>query len=115
MRPALWGARTAEPSRDSIMSTTPQPVAPSPPAPSHEPDEVRVLSHSNIYYWWPVWAVGFILGLWTWFGDGHLMVTVPPESVALHADSVTYESKGKTITEKSKDLILPADLPDKER
>src|SRR5262245_2093077 len=27
--------------------------------------EVRVFSHSPIFYWWPVWAVGYALALIT--------------------------------------------------
>ncbi len=40
------------------------------------PDEVRLFSHSSLFYWWPVWAVGFILAAVTQFG-GQTMVTVP--------------------------------------
>jgi hypothetical protein len=25
------------------------------------PREIRIISHSSIFYWWPVWAVGFIM------------------------------------------------------
>jgi len=79
-------------------------VAPAPP-PSHSgPDEVRVISHSNIFYWWPVWAVGFIMGLYTLFVDGHLMVTVPQKSVAVKITEVTYEKGGDRITPKPEEL-----------
>src|SRR5262249_46510147 len=98
------------------MSTTnPQPaVAPAPPPPPSGTDEVRVISHSNIFYWWPVWAVGFIMGIWTWFVDGHLMVTVPPKTEAVHVRRVTYEPAGKDkeITDKNVDIIV---LPEGKR
>jgi hypothetical protein len=56
------------------MSTAvpPQPVpaAPAAPAVVAPPQpvlrEVRVYSHSPIFYWWPVWAVGYLLALLTW-------------------------------------------------
>jgi hypothetical protein len=38
--------------------------------------EIRIVSHSNLFYWWPVWAVGFLMAILTWF-DGHLLTTVP--------------------------------------
>jgi len=65
------------------MSTTPQAPAPAPaPAPvprTPEQESVTVISHSNLFYWWPVWAAGYIMALAT-FIDGGLMVVVPPKS-----------------------------------
>lgn len=29
------------------------------------PTEVRLYSHSNFFYWWPVWAVGYLMALIT--------------------------------------------------
>src|SRR5437763_17006105 len=51
--------------------------APAPP--SHvTPDttEIKIVSHSNLFYWWPVWAVGYILAFLTLI-DGHFMAIVP--------------------------------------
>jgi len=31
----------------------------------HDP-ELRIYSHSNLYYWWPVWAVGFLMAALTY-------------------------------------------------
>ncbi len=25
--------------------------------------QVTIVSHSTLFYWWPVWAVGFLLGI----------------------------------------------------
>ena len=34
------------------------------------PSEVMLVSHSPLFYWWPVWAVGFLMALWSvWRGD----------------------------------------------
>lgn len=30
---------------------------------------IRIYSHSNLFYWWPVWACGFVMALLTWM-DG---------------------------------------------
>jgi hypothetical protein len=60
------------------------PTAPAPPPPvrPHEDREVTVVSHSNLFYWWPVWAVGFLMGILTWFdGHGHFLVVVPQNTV----------------------------------
>ena len=39
-----------------IEGTFSRPVAQSPP-------EVRIISHSNVFYWWPAWATGFAMVL----------------------------------------------------
>jgi len=49
------------------MSTvvTPQSVSDVAPA-AVAPREIRIYSHSYLYYWWPVWAVGYLLALLTY-------------------------------------------------
>jgi hypothetical protein len=46
-----------------------------------QPREVVIYSHSGIFYWWPVWAVGFLFAFLTWwqgkpehFGDVDVLV-----------------------------------------
>jgi len=71
---------------------------------------VRVISHSNIFYWWPVWAVGFIMAIWTLFVDRYYMVTVPPESKAIHARTLTYDDGTEKVTVEDRDAVfLPKD------
>jgi hypothetical protein len=64
------------------MSTvvTPQPVSDVAPA-AVTPRELRIYSHSYLYYWWPVWAVGFVCALLTYlqhdyytFGERTVMI-----------------------------------------
>ena len=64
------------------MSTTQSGVqpAPAPPEMPHQ-REIRVYSHSSLFYWWPVWFVGFLMALLT-FADGHVMAVVPEGTVA---------------------------------
>jgi hypothetical protein len=80
------------------MSTAaPQPGNPAPPptaAPASTPaaqprppeapprKELRIISHCSLFYWWPVWAVGFIMFLITAINGEH-MVTVPPKTTAV--------------------------------
>ncbi len=67
------------------MSTQPPPGLPpeqvvTPPLPGemHKPPgdiEIRVFSHSAIFYWWPVWAFGFVLGFLSLFsGQGLALI-----------------------------------------
>jgi hypothetical protein len=61
------------------MSTA-VPVPPgtvAPEAATAVPDEeIRIYGHSNLFYWWPVWVVGFIMAALTYV-DGHMMAIVP--------------------------------------
>ena len=47
--------------------------------------EVRIVSHSMLFYWWPVWAVGFLVAALTYFSPSRLAIvpegTEPVESV----------------------------------
>jgi hypothetical protein len=51
------------------------------------PGEVRIVAHSMLFYWWPVWVAGFVLALVTWI-DGYRLAVVPAgtEAVAGVAD-----------------------------
>src|SRR6516165_7134046 len=40
------------------------------------PREIRIVAHSMLLYWWPVWAVGLLLAGLTWL-DGHRLAVVP--------------------------------------
>jgi hypothetical protein len=53
------------------------------PTPSHKPaaqaQKIRVVSHTTLIYWWPVWLVGFIFAALT-YADGTRLAVVPPET-----------------------------------
>ncbi len=55
------------------MST---PATHAPPGAGTDQAEIRIVSHSNLFYWWPVWAIGFLLGMLSYF-DGHRLAIVP--------------------------------------
>jgi hypothetical protein len=74
------------------MSTAPTPPAPAPAAASTLPREVRVYSHSALFYWWPVWFFGIIFGLWSYF-DGHRMAIIPGDS-RIHEISSEQQADG---------------------
>jgi hypothetical protein len=36
--------------------------------------DVKIYSHSPLLYWWPVWAVAFVMALWTFLDNRHLVL-----------------------------------------
>jgi hypothetical protein len=79
---------------------TPQPVAsPASAPPSQAPREIKIVSHSNLFYWWPVWAAGFLMALITLI-DGHHMAVVPADSKTNQALEVTL-SDGTKVRDRS--------------
>jgi hypothetical protein len=49
--------------------------------PDARPREVIVISHSPLFYWWPVWAVGFLMALVSYW-NGSQVAFVPAGTVA---------------------------------
>ncbi|MFO0926431.1 MAG: hypothetical protein U0736_05250 [Gemmataceae bacterium] len=80
------------------MSTVPPAPAPAIAPPTH-PQSVTVVSHSNLFYWWPVWAVGFLMALLT-FIEGSRLAVVPGGTIA--SKQITYDK------EKREGYVLPA-------
>jgi hypothetical protein len=66
------------------MSTAAQQKA---PGVAPEAREVLIVSHSMLFYWWPVWAAGFLLAGLTYL-DGHRLAIVPPGTEAVEACQV---------------------------
>src|SRR5262245_42271955 len=64
------------------MSTAAKPPAANPMR------TIKVISHSSLIYWWPVWLVGFILAGLTYAEDSRLIIV--PESA-----KVTVNLKGQ--------------------
>lgn len=90
-----------------MSTTTPQvPVAPlqAVPAPKRQ---LVIISHSNLFYWWPVWALGFLLTILSWFGD--YMAIVPAHTTATKAKIVVpvKDAKGNEVQEARYVLVLP--------
>ena len=111
---------TEAPSPAPIDAIPPRPILAPPPAcrkPSFfeylflgrsKPGEVIVFRHSSLFYWWPVWFLGFLMAAWTYFGDYHMAV-VPANTLAYRDRNVEVEPDK---LEKRNVLILPdkADL-----
>jgi hypothetical protein len=90
------------------------PVQPNPPPPTppgdtgtRESDRINIYRHSHLFYWWPVWALGFLFALITWWNDDRLAL-VPPHTRA-DTQEVEVEQEGKKHREKRDILILAKD------
>jgi hypothetical protein len=66
------------------MSSSPTPI-PAPEAPP-PPQKITIISHTGLFYWWPVWLTGFILGGLTLI-DGDRMAIVPAGTKVTKASS----------------------------
>jgi hypothetical protein len=89
------------------MSTMPAPAA-SPQA-ADVPNEIRIVSHSTLFYWWPIWAVGFLMALISWFSPYSLAVVprgskvFPDENFHKVERDVLALPSGKAWLEKNAD------------
>jgi len=79
------------------MSTAPTPL------PSDR-QEIMIVSHSMLFYWWPVWAVGLLMALLTYL-DKTLMVVVPPKTEAIR-DADVYWNEGKSSERKRYAVVV---------
>jgi hypothetical protein len=52
-----------------------------PPTADQQVAKVVVISHSPLFYWWPVWAVGFLMAALTYW-EGYQVAFVPPGTEA---------------------------------
>jgi len=68
------------------MATT---SAPPPPLTRTDQKEVRIYQHSMLFYWWPVWVIGYCMALWTWW-DGHRMAILPKDTSIHKVSDNTY-------------------------
>jgi hypothetical protein len=79
----------------SVPESHPQPqpkpqAKPTTAAMADEPEELKVVQHSQLFYWWPVWAVGFLMAIITFVGGQH-MVVVPGSAVLQRTSQDAYE------------------------
>jgi len=85
------------------MSTAPPAPPVPPPAPPAVKNEVTIVSHSNLFYWWPVWAIGVILGMLSMWYNQHLLAVVPQHSELATGAKVIFKSGKETA---GKDVII---------
>jgi hypothetical protein len=70
-------------------------------APDARPREVVIISHSPLLYWWPVWAVGFLMAAIS-FWSGDQVAFVPAGTVAERGARIEGHEGSRDI------LIAPA-------
>jgi hypothetical protein len=71
------------------MSTQPNPTATQGPSP--QVLTIRVVSHTTLIYWWPVWLVGLVLAALTYADGGRLAVVPPGTTVKELPGNKVYE------------------------
>lgn len=89
------------------MSTPPNPPpagavpptgAPATPAPAAAPHKrsITLVSHSMLFYWWPIWLLGFTMAAVTYFEDHRLAILPPDATVTQKKDDKgnTYYTVG---------------------
>lgn len=72
--------------------------------PDKRPLEVVIISHSPLFYWWPVWAVGFAMAALTYW-QGDQAAFVPRGTVAARGKQVEGFDGPRDI------LVAPAGRP----
>jgi hypothetical protein len=70
-----------------------------PETPARE-SQVTIISHSQLFYWWPVWVCGFIMAIIS-FVDNHRMVIVPNGSEVVRNHPVTVPQRAGPAQEKT--------------
>ncbi len=97
------------------MSSAPAPHSPQPTdTGAKASDRLIVYRHSNLFYWWPIWLMGFIFAGITYFMD-HQFAIVPAGTVAYEKRKVEIDDKGTMdvrdvlILEKDKKLVTHKD------
>lgn len=62
--------------------------------------EIKLISHSNLYYWWPVWVLAFFMAAWTYFENNRLAIlpagaTILPVGEKTGKFSLEYDTNDK--------------------
>jgi hypothetical protein len=84
--------------------TSAGPATQNPPSgPEPAKREIKLISHSTLFYWWPVWAVGFFLAVWTYV-EGHRLIVAP---AAGKVDVHQFKDDGGFKTNYRVDFTVP--------
>jgi hypothetical protein len=70
------------------MSSAPTPHSTMPPTLPVTPPgrrEITLISHSMLFYWWPIWLLGYIFAVWT-YTENHRLAILP------HGSRLTQET-----------------------
>src|SRR4051812_48390587 len=70
-----------------------------------QPGEMVLISHSTMFYWWPVWLCGFIMAGITYFHDTHV-VFVPGKTQLVKVKSAELPN-GQQLTAAEMHAVIP--------
>lgn len=90
----------------TTQSTDLPPSSPNSPENLGPRSEIRIVAHSTLFYWWPVWSVGFLLSAITAFSGDRLAIVPEGTSAVRKVDLSSLE-----ITKERDILILPEGRP----
>ena len=87
------------------MSTVPPPPPPRNPAttnsltgtPPRGPRQIKIVSHSPIFYWWPIWVLGYVMALLTLTENNRLAILPADTKVHVTAWADDAHRQPKTI------------------
>ena len=87
------------------MSAAPSPIAP-PPTPHRR--EITLISHSMLFYWWPIWLLGFVFAGMTYMENNRLAIVPHGSKLTVleggpDADATSYRLGVKNPTTRSLD------------
>lgn len=71
--------------------------------PGNSNREIKLISHSNLFYWWPVWVAGFFMAGWT--SVENTRMTSIPHNATMRTG--IPEEKAKTYIIKTEQADLP--------
>jgi hypothetical protein len=78
-----------------------------PPATVPGDRQITIISHSTLFYWWPVWAVGFLLGLLSLFSHWKMAVVPDGTHAKRDVEVPVVKKDGSTGMDKREILVLP--------
>ena len=87
-----------------MSTSTPSSIPPAALTPGMAPPspdkEVKLISHSNLFYWWPVWALSFFVAILTYL-ENHRLAILPANVKVMKRIDGGYEltTKDKNAAE----------------
>jgi hypothetical protein len=88
-----------------------QPQSPSPASTSSN-RQLIIVSHSTLFYWWPVWLVGLLLGILSLMWGSRMAIVPAGTEVVQNAEVIAPAKESKVTSYKDREvLVLPAADP----
>jgi len=88
------------------------PPPPPPPPPSRaaidKARQIKIVQHSQLFYWWPVWLMGFILGIISFFSGERLAVVDQGSRITyIPAEKIDKLASDSALDTARKELFPP--------